>query len=62
MSYNVDKCKVLHLGYNNPKFRYELNNKVIQEVEQEKDLGVIVDNKLNFNEQCAAAAKRGIRY
>ena len=59
MSNNVDKCKVLHLGYNNPKFRYELNNKVIQEVEQEKDLGVIVDNKLNFNEQCAAAVKKG---
>ena len=36
-----------------------MNSKEIQEVEREKDLGVLVDSKFNFNEQCAAAAKRG---
>ena len=36
-----------------------MNNELIQEFKQEKVLGVLVDSKLNFNEQCAAAAKRG---
>ena len=60
MSFNVGKCKVLHLGgRKNPCSSYKLNGEDIQEVGKEKDLGVIVDNKLNFNEQCATAAKRG---
>lgn len=59
MTYNVNKCKVVHLGNNNPKFSYKLNDILIQEVDQEKDLGVLIDYKFKFNEQCAVAAKRG---
>ena len=59
MSFNIDKCKILHLGNKNPCVKYKLYGKEISVVEKEKDLGVLVDNKLNFDEQCATAAKKG---
>ena len=52
--FNSDKCKVLHMGKDNPKYVYkmkngdELNNLVVTECE--KDLGVFVDSDLSFNE------------
>ena len=59
MSFNVDKCKVLHIGRKNPCSSYTLNGKILKEVDKEKDLGILVDSKLNFNEQCAAASRKG---
>ena len=26
MKFNVNKCKVMHLGYNNPSFEYSMND------------------------------------
>jgi len=37
MDFNVDKCKVMHIGRNNPEYEYSMNNNVLQEVQQEKD-------------------------
>ena len=41
MIFNVEKCKVMHLGKNNPRFEYEMtdkdeNTKVLKSVEMEK--------------------------
>ena len=54
---------MMHLGYNNPKYAYYMSyNKNTQvplsETTAEKDLGVIVDNKLNFHEHVATATKK----
>ena len=46
MSFNVDKCKVMHFGKNNPKRKYYMNNNEIKETTEEKDLGVIISNDL----------------
>ena len=59
MTFNVEKCKVLHIGRKNPCLGYTLNGKNIMEVDKEKDLGILVDSKLKFSEQCAAAARKG---
>ena len=40
MPFNLDKCKVMHVGGNNQEYIYQLNNKVIASFELEKDLGV----------------------
>ena len=50
MSFNVNKCKIMHLGYGNTKHEYNLNGTVLLETEAEKDLGVIIDNKLKFEQ------------
>ena len=48
MEFNVDKCKIMHLGHNNPKATYSMGGSNLQETEEERDLGVIIDNKLDF--------------
>ena len=57
MPFNVDKCKVMHIGYNNQNARYTLQGKEIQSVDQEKDLGVIISNDFKFSKQCIKAEK-----
>ena len=42
MSFNVAKCHVLHMGNNNPNYTYTMNGSKIEEVTEEKDIGVIV--------------------
>ena len=57
--FNVDKCKVLHMGRNNPKFQYKMANHPIQSAESERDLGIIVDCTAKPSLQCAKAAQKG---
>ena len=58
LPFNVDKCKVLHIGNCNPCRRYKMNGKQLKHIDNEKDLGVIVDNELKFHKQSAAAVKK----
>ena len=60
LSFNVTKSAVLHIGFNNQHINYFLNNQTIPSKDSIKDLGIIVDNKLKFHQQCAAAAKKAV--
>ena len=59
MLFNVDKCKVMHFGYNNTEANYEMENLVLESVEEERDLGVMIQNNLKFDKQCLKAANAG---
>ncbi|KAF7248244.1 LINE-1 retrotransposable element ORF2 protein [Varanus komodoensis] len=58
MAFNVDKCKVLHLGHRNRCHKYRLGDKWLESSTCERDLGVLVDCRLNMSQQCDAVVKR----
>ena len=57
MAFNTKKCKVMHLGIRNPKYRYEMNGVELVETEEERDIGVMVTNNLKPMAQCSKAAR-----
>ena len=63
MTFNVAKCKVLHIGKDNPLFEYEMmdtnaNSHKLKTVESEKDLGVYIQNNLKFDQHISHSVNR----
>ena len=58
MSFNENKCKVMHIGYRNEKAQYSLNGTQLKSVDSEVDLGVTISNNLKPSQQCSEAIKK----
>ena len=59
MCFNIGKCKILHIGNNNPKHKYYMEGSELLSVESEKDLGILIDSSAKPSAQCTVAAKKG---
>ena len=57
MTFNVQKCKVMHVGRSNPCHQYSMAGTRLERTTEERDLGVIMSDKLKPSSQCAKAAR-----
>ena len=68
LEFNTEKCKVIHFEYNNPQQQYLMtqnpwSHHILEHVQEERDLGVIVDSQLKFSshsQKISANASRAL--
>ena len=58
MQFNTSKCKVMRVGHLNERAIYNMGNHRLEEIEEEKDLGVLVHRILSLSNTCAVAVKK----
>jgi len=60
MLFNTSKCKVMHVGKSQKHYPYYMNSQQLEEVTQEKDLGILINND-KVSQQCQAATSKATR-
>ena len=61
MLFNLDKCMVMHFGYNNTLASYHTDNTVLPSCSVEHDLGILIHDNLKVSEQSLKAANTANR-
>jgi len=56
MLFNTDTGKIIHFGFNNNESSNVLGTSILCMVDEERDLGVIIDKTLKPSKQCAKEA------
>src|SRR6266496_6277287 len=63
MSFNVDKCRVMHKGNRNTRHIYHLEGRELGAVHEEKDidLGVTISSDLKYSRQCREVYNKAVK-
>ena len=51
MSFNVDKCSVMHIRHNKMQSNYNMFNQQLPTTDQQQDLGIIITKDLKWQKQ-----------
>ena len=52
MKFNKNKCWILNLGRCSPGYVYRLGDEMLENSTTEKDMEVLINNKLNMSQVC----------
>ena len=58
MPFNVSKCKVMHIGKKNIKYKYKIMSQELLETTEEKDLGVFFTDTYKSSTNCNKVSKK----
>ena len=58
MKYSKDKCRVLQVGENNPRYQCRLRTDLLESNAGQRGLGVLVDSRMTMSQHCALVAKK----
>jgi hypothetical protein len=61
MDFNLEKCKVMHIGFKNPQASYTFMGAQLNSTDLEKDLGIYISSNLKVNKQCVEAEKKAMK-
>jgi hypothetical protein len=61
MDFNLEKCKVMHIGCKNTNANYQFLGRPLVCCSEETDLGIIISTDLKFNKHCIQAEKKAMR-
>ena len=65
MSFNVDKCSLMHIGHNNMQSNYNMSNQQLLTTDQQLDLGIIITEDLKWQtptEKSCKTANRVLKF
>ena len=58
LSFNMSKCKIMHLGKKNMKEQYLMQGTVLEATSAETDIGVMIQDNLKPSTHCAKTAAK----
>ncbi len=61
VEFNVDKCKIMHIGNQNLKHTYTMDGTNLTTTREERDLGVVIDDQLGFDKHIRGIVKKANR-
>ena len=59
MEFNVKKCKVMHIGSRNPRYKYDMGSEELLVTEEERDIGVTISSSLKPSAHCTEVRRQG---
>ena len=58
MSFNTKKCRVMHVGMTNQRYKYSMEGQTLDTVDSEKDLGIMISSDLKSSNQCITGLQK----
>jgi retron-type reverse transcriptase len=51
MAFNISKCKIMHVGRNNPEYEYTMRGTALSKTDEERDIGVTISKNMKPSTQ-----------